>query len=90
MVLWKGLERKSSSPNRNTIPESTWKDSEKLRKSKAFVAGVITEILTGHLPGTRCKGYNLSHFIRGNLQWNSFSSEETYLYFTHPVVVESK
>ena len=53
---------KSSGPNLNTIPASTWKDSEKLRKSKTFVAGVIAEILTGHLPGTRCKGYRLLLF----------------------------
>jgi hypothetical protein len=64
MVIWKGLERKSSDPNKNTIRASTWKDSEKLQKSKACVAGVTAEILTGHLPGTRCKGYCLSQLSR--------------------------
>jgi hypothetical protein len=67
MVLWTELERKSSSPNRNTIPASTWRDSKKLQKFKAYVAGVTAEILTGHLPGTRCKGYRLGQFT----QWKS-------------------
>jgi hypothetical protein len=48
----KGLERKRSWPNQSIIPEFSWRDLVKRRKTSIRLAGVRAEIRTRYFPNT--------------------------------------